>query len=236
MSGSSDPWAFADRSPYAWTDALVRELRHFAFPALGGPTLLAYSDYAGLDRQSRFWVMALLLIDLSASTAWNSRRTAVRERFLADGRRMAYKNLNDAYRRRALIPFLKAADEITGLCVSIAISKRLAHLCSFRTLAEEAQIRGLLKASWSPKSLESMMRIVHFVAFFLARVSSAGQSFYWISDEDECFAGAKAMDTKRMVESFSSACWNWTRRRTWCGPPPLGMTRISISSPGVSTS
>ena len=96
MSGSSDPWAFADRSPYAWTDALVRELRHFAFPALGGPTLLAYSDYAGLDRQSRFWVMALLLIDLSASTAWNSRRTAVRERFLADGRRMAYKNLNDA--------------------------------------------------------------------------------------------------------------------------------------------
>ena len=45
-----------------------------------------------------------------------------------------------------------------------------------------------------------MMRIVHFVAFFLGRVSSAGQNFYWISDEDECFAGAKALDTKRMLE------------------------------------
>ena len=40
---------------------------------------------------------------------------------------------------------------------------------------------------------------------FMAVFSNPGQNVYWISDEDELFAGAKLMDTKRMIENFTSA-------------------------------
>ena len=78
MTEGSDPWEFVKRSPYAWAEALVHELERFEFPILSGPTVLGYSDYSGSDRQSRFWVMALLLIDIAASEAWNSHRISVR--------------------------------------------------------------------------------------------------------------------------------------------------------------
>ena len=129
----------------------------------------------------------------------------MRDSYLPENRRMSYKNLNDAFRRRALVPFLQAADHVSGLCVSIAVNKRIANLCSYKTMAEESRRRGILKTNWAPKTFERMMRIVQFVAFFFARVSTAGQNFFWISDQDECFAGPKAMDTKRMMESFSTA-------------------------------
>jgi hypothetical protein len=94
---------------------------------------------------------------------------------------MAYKNLNDGFRRRALAPFLEAADRVSGLCVSIAVDKQISNLCTRETMAAEELRRGLLKANWTPKSFEIMIRIVHFVAFFTAHVFVPGQNVYWIS-------------------------------------------------------
>jgi hypothetical protein len=136
---------------------------------------------------------------------WNVLREAVRREFLADRRRMEFKGLNDGYRRRALPWFLCAADRIPGCCIAIGIDKRIDGVFIKRDMVSEMHLRASLEATWKFKSLETMIRVVQFVAIFMAVFSNPGQNVYWISDEDELFAGAKLTDTKRMIEKFTSA-------------------------------
>jgi hypothetical protein len=199
-----DQWDFIDRLPYPWLVALAEKLRLLDFPNLAGPTLAIYSDYSGSSRESRFNTISLLFIDMERVQQWNEMRKAVRQQYLADGRRMEFKGLNDGYRRRALPWFLRAADRIPGCCVAIGIDKRINGVLIKKDMVSEVRQRAGLEATWSFKSLDSMLRVVQFVAMFTALFSHPGQNNYWISDEDELFAGPKAMDTKRMTEKFTS--------------------------------
>ncbi|HET9131357.1 MAG TPA: hypothetical protein VFO86_10440, partial [Terriglobia bacterium] len=181
-------------------------MRSFSFPDLDGPTLAIYSDYGGNSRESRFKTISLLFIDMERVHSWNVLREAVRKKYLPDGRRMEFKGLNDGCRRRALPWFLRAADQIPGFCVAIGIDKRIDGVLITKDMVSELHRRGSLKGTWNFKSLDAMFRVVHFVAMFLAVLSHPGQNVYWISDEDELFASPnKTFDTKRMLETFTSA-------------------------------
>ena len=73
-----------------------------------------------------------------------------------------------------------------------------------RTL-REGEIEGIIKGKWNPNNLEQMMRTVQLVSTLLAAVAVQGQSIYWISDVDECFATEeRKIDTARMMSSFTS--------------------------------
>lgn len=215
-------WQFAENSPYPWMQVLAAKLFPVPFPDLDGPTLCVYSDYGGATKSSRFETIALLFVDLEKSGDWNEARCLTRDRFLSDRRRMSFKGLNDVQRRSALVSFLSAASLIHGSCVVVAIDKRLPFLCSVHRMASEMMERGILKSKWSPHSIERMLRVVNFVSMFVARLSHPGQNVYWISDEDDLFANStKAADTKRLLDSFSTA---YTRHGL--GEIGLGTTRI----------
>ena len=205
MQTTRDRWEFVDRLPYRWLVTLAEKLRPLDLPILDGPTLGIYSDYGGNARVSKFNTISLLFIDMERIHEWNVLREAVRREYLPDRRRMEFKGLNDVYRRRALPWFLRAADQIPGCCIAIGIDKRIVGVLIKRDMVPEMHRRALLEATWKFKSLETMMRVVQFVAIFMAVFSNPGQNVYWISDEDELFAGAKLMDTKRMIEKFTSA-------------------------------
>jgi hypothetical protein len=151
-----------------------------------GPCLVVTSDYGGSHRQSSYEVYSVLLGDLMYCNAWRDARLGVRAGFLADGRRMSYKGLNDRQRRRALIPFLGAADLIPGLCISLAVSKSVDTLFERDVSPTNPELVDCL--SWSRPLFERALRIVHVVSFWIAGLSRPDQDVLWFSDEDEIAA------------------------------------------------
>ncbi len=109
----------------------------------------------------------VLVMDADNSSAWHANRLRVRDQFLKDGRRMSYKNLNDGQRRAALVPFLKAADRIHGLCVLMAFDKRLGGLCASDDLYARAKTDGIIQGRWKQRAFEQMMRTVQLVSTLL---------------------------------------------------------------------
>jgi len=168
--------------------------------------MLIASDYSGTDKKSRYHVTTILCTDMEASSRWELLRREVRRQYVADGRRMSYKALNDQNRARALIPFLSAAEYLHGLCLVIIVNKSIRHLC-LNTAADYQRMREVakLQARWKDKELETMLRLTHFVAVVQGGLAQPGQNIYWISDDDSVFANmSRSKDVTRLFSSWSS--------------------------------
>lgn len=174
-------------SVFPWVPSFTRRLPASPEGTLAGDTLYIASDYSGEDSRSPYDVLSFLLVSPADTTAWQILRTGVRKAHLGDGRRMAFKNLKDRVRAAAAPAFLGAARTLPGLCVTIAINKRITDLSHGPLLLERPD--GLtLRHGWTPKAIERMARTAHFVALLIAKYSSPGQNVYWMSDEDQLFA------------------------------------------------
>lgn len=152
-------------------------------PDIRGPSLVVTSDYGGSHRGSGYDVYSVLVGDLVLCSGWRTAWGSVRPQLLADNRRMSYKGLNDGQRRRALGPFLAAANRIPGICASLAVSKGAGTLFEPRSGAINPELSECL--SWDKALFERTLRIVHIVSFIVAGVSNAGQDVLWFTDEDE---------------------------------------------------
>jgi hypothetical protein len=182
-----------------WIRATYNQLRGVDFPDCCGPTLYVTSDYSDQNKQQSYDVIAILLLDPDRSPAWPAAIRRVRQEFLSDGRRMAFKNLNDTRRQRAFFPFLDAANELHGACIAVAIEKTVPRIW---TTPETLTTWGetLVAARWTDYQFERLMRIAGFLAMFIAGLSSRDQDIIWISDQDNLFANETfANDTGRML-------------------------------------
>lgn len=198
-------WNNVKEEGIAWIGTFNRILSEAKLPALNGLTLYVTSDYSGHDSGSRYFVISILVADLDNSARWEYFRRSVRSRYMADGRRMSFKKLNDANRLKALVPFLEASDEIEGLCLSIGIRKEIKNLYIDKRAFESVRNKGVLKGSWSAKSLENMFRIVHFISLVIAGLATPNQNIYWISDEDEILANpTRSSDVAGLISALTS--------------------------------
>jgi hypothetical protein len=153
-------------------------------PEFLGPCIFVGSDYSGSHAGSSYDVYAMLLLDsLGCRQLIDARRDV---RAFLGGRRMSYKGLNDGLKRRVLIPFLASADRIRGLCVAVAVSKSAGSLFQGNTEGVSPEFFPCLE--WGKPLFERALRVVHFVSFFIAGVTSENQDVLWFTDEDEIAA------------------------------------------------
>jgi|tagenome__1003787_1003787.scaffolds.fasta_scaffold20834923_2 hypothetical protein len=87
--------------------------------------LIVAADFSGQHTGELYETYAFLVFDKERNQDWVAEQSALREKFLGP-RRMSFKRLGDAIRRRALKPFLEAAERIEGVVVAIAIAERAA--------------------------------------------------------------------------------------------------------------
>jgi hypothetical protein len=175
---------------WPWTRVFLGKLRQLRGEPFQGTYLLFGSDYSGDHVGSRFKIYAFVVADADGSPEWPARCREVRRKFLSDGRRMAFKNLNDGQRRRALIPFLDAAEYLDGQVVAVAVTKKLSGLStSTNSLRQWADLHGL-RGRWDPKSFEQMARVAQFFALFLSVWSLPGTHVSWVTDNDAIVARA----------------------------------------------
>jgi len=164
-------------------------------------TIFVASDYSGEHETAEYKISSFLFGDQQSLADWEIVRTAVREKFLQN-REMSFKRLNDGKRRRALLPFLNAADNINGISVSIAIHKRVESLFSLRRM--NLKELGLERYShWDSSTLEKLFRIANFIGFFVAGLSRSGQNIYWITDEDAIVANETRIAEAKEICSFA---------------------------------
>lgn len=162
------------------------------------------SDYAGQHPRHLYESLALLFANTADLGGWVSQTGLVRRRHLRDRRRFAFSKLGDKRRRRALGPFLGAANAVPGLLVAILISKRVGSLFRRDDEAPPPDLEDY--GHWDRTVLERVLRIVHFVGFFLAGLSSPGQNVVWITDEDDVAANADRLrELTNLVAGVSAA-------------------------------
>jgi len=149
--------------------------------------LLVTSDYAGEHRSATHLIYCYLVVG-GGARGWFQAIGSARAGLLPDGRRMAYKRLDDSLRQKALAPFLRAAANLDGHLVAIAVDKRKKWLSTAPGVAQRLQKAFGLNASWNPRSLEAMMRKVHFLSIILSLWSGPYTNLTWITDQDEFVA------------------------------------------------
>ena len=152
--------------------------------------MLIVSDYSGQQPQARYESLSFLFADPTSFNDWILQRESLRRIYLPDGRRISYKTLNDRKRKRALMPFLAAANSITGLIVTILVSKKIESLFEPTGKLDTSQPGYEKYAHWDRNVLEKLLRIVNFAALFIAGLSKPHQNLFWITDEDDIVANA----------------------------------------------
>ncbi|WP_156440115.1 hypothetical protein [Burkholderia savannae] len=171
------------------------------------PTLLVGSDFGGTHRKSPYETIGILLAGSESIEPWSLRQMMFREKFLPDGRRVSYKGLNDRTKFEALPRFLDIANSINGILLIILIDKRLGSIFSENSHAAHTDIEPSFLRSWSPPTIERMLRITWFTGILLRGLSVSGQNLLWFIDQDDIAANEKRH--RELVECFklvSSHC------------------------------
>jgi len=222
-------WKSVPPGIYPWETTFNKIFANTNIPRPKGETICIFSDYGGDNQNSLYETISVLYVDLDASNEWEYKRQLVRQKFLPDGRRMSFKNLNDRKRREAIIPFLAAADEISGINVTLAIQKKIKSLYSNKEAKELLEKHLNTTGNWKEYAFERVLRVAHLISFLVAGLSSPNQNIYWVSDEDNLFANdAKSKDMAKVLSGFSGVYVEHT-----LGELGIGTTKIDEEDRGI---
>lgn len=193
---------------------LLSEQAGFPFTTRGR-TLLLVADFGGEHRRQHFDTYTFLVLDIAKNRKWIEWQRHFRDTNLQNHRRMSFKALNDGMRRRALVPFMKAAAGIEGCLVQFAVSKLGGSL--FTRAPEDNAHEQLLKR-WKPEVRERLLRVLHFASFLLSGLSFPDQDVLFVVDEDNIAANTPMLkDMTKVFERILSNYISHTLRHVRCG-------------------
>jgi hypothetical protein len=184
-------------------------------PELTGDTIYIATDFSGSHKESSYEVISILYMDAKASLNWELARQRWRSEYLPDLRSLSFKDLSDRLKQASLVPFLSITKEITGIVVSIVISKQVNNIWCDKALFD--MVSPLRKGKWNVHFYEKAFCIAHFVSILIAGLSLSNQNIYWMSDEDDILANREKMEDVALIASA------FTNQYT---PHPLGKLNI----------
>jgi hypothetical protein len=189
----------------SFSNSLLSDQSGFPF-LTRGRALLLVADFGGHHRKQHFDTYTFLILDLTKNQEWLAWQRHFRNAILPNHRRMSFKSLNDGMRRRAIVPFMRAAAGIEGCLAQFAISKVGG---SFFTSVSDDELGGKLLKRWKPDIRERLLRVLHLSAFLLSGLSAPSQDVLWIIDEDDIAANVAMLTDltelfARISESYSS--------------------------------
>ncbi|WP_204151943.1 hypothetical protein [Leptolyngbya sp. CCY15150] len=156
-----------------------------------GKEILVACDFSGSHSAANYEAFAFLIGAIGGSAKWMESRSAVRDRFLPDNRRMAYKSLNDAMRLRALPSFLDAANNFPGNLIVFLVSKKINNL--FADPGTPGFLPELVVAErgWKKKSFQRLLLVASLGSLLVSCLTEPLQDILWVSDQDEIAANDK---------------------------------------------
>ena len=123
-----------------------------------GPTLFLATDFSGQHNLADYESYSFLIADLIYLWLWDDMRKEVRTEYLSNDRRMSFKGLNDAQKKRALIPFLRAANCIPGLSITLLVDKSIPSLINQDGKLDISDAEYKDYQNWKPQVFEKLLR------------------------------------------------------------------------------
>ncbi len=157
--------------------------------------LFVASDYSGQHRGSPYETYSFLLASADSLPAWQRLRAEHRRRH-DHGRTYSYKRLSDAVRLRSLSDFLRAADALEGVLVTVGVNTAINSLFTYDKKLLSSSPRYDNYQYWSATSFERVARLTSIVTFFLAGLAPILDHLHWVSDNDE------TLSNEQHVEDF----------------------------------
>lgn len=159
--------------------------------------LILASDYSGQHKEATHEAYAFLVTTSNALTDWIPLLSDFRKSWLPDGRRMAFKSLNEPVRWRALPAFLELFDRLPGNLLTIMVDRRVGSFMHGGTQAIIEAFPDCFDEHSKSVTVEKMFCLSGFVALIFAGLRDEGQGSNWISDHDE------ALDSHQRREQFA---------------------------------
>jgi len=158
---------------------LLPNLRH-------GSELVIASDYAGAGLA--YQAISFIMLSVPGNDEWDKHRTHFRRQHLPDEREISYKRLRPTnHTAKALLPFLDAADCITGLLITFLLSRSIGNMIS---KYQRAEIQKTLPefAGWKTHAYEMLFTVASLLGLLVAGLSAPDQNIWWLTDRDEIVA------------------------------------------------
>jgi len=175
-------------SAFPWSRSLRKVIRETSPNRIDGSHILICSDYSDQAKRSKYSAYTFLFASLDNSTQFVSCTQRLRNNSTFGTRRMSYKGLNDAVKRKNLSNFLCATDHIEGLCITLLVHRDLINHENKRNGVESYSRHFNPSGKWSEKTLNKMLRTAHIIGLALSELSQPYQDITWISDEDDIVA------------------------------------------------
>lgn len=191
------------------SDIFVRiENRHpGALPNLrAARCLFVGSDYGGEHREAIYQTIAYLMADVAECASWQSTRERIRSAKRLGRRRMAFKNLNDSVRIKALSDFLESSNTIPGLLIVFAIHKESGSLFGSGKKLDPTSLEFEPLRTLSAPVAEKLMRVISFLGFLIAGFSAQGQDVLWATDDDAI--AANEIRVRHLVDALARVSSN----------------------------
>lgn len=180
-----------------------------------GQQLLVACDIGGSQKAQRYETYAFLILDLNRNAPWLAGQARFRSVVLPHRRRMAFKAMNDAFRRRALAPFMELADHLNGVLVTFAVDK-----LQRPRIGVDESLGGELGTFWKISTIDRLMWVIYLSVFLVSGFSAPGQDVMFIIDEDEVAANVPQLT--KLTELFGRAHGNQ-------GGPMMGRLRCGTT-------
>ena len=144
-----------------------------------------FSDYSGDHRDQKLIAYSILILDEKSFKSFMISQKSLWEKYNLEKRIIDYKGLNDNFKKRSLVPFLKLSNNINGLLFSIVFDKKITSIFQ-DGLPEYLQNQIDI---WNNKKVqEKILRLREFIPLLLKGLCKEKQNVLWITDNDNIVA------------------------------------------------
>ncbi|MEX0693219.1 MAG: hypothetical protein WD075_02125 [Rhodospirillales bacterium] len=149
------------------------------------------SDYSGTTKKKGYRTYAFLIFQPYAENCFFRNQKLIRADFLGDGRRIAFKGLNDRNKINALIPLLATYNQISGCLISISVSNAV----MFR---QEGAVSEKIE-TWKPKIRGRLLDISDFCAYLIKKCFNKEERIFWITDLDDIAQNHRQVEALELI-------------------------------------
>lgn len=178
-------------------------------PVADGVMIIA-SDYSGQHKRASNEAYSFLITTDQALHRWLPALEEFRTRWLPDGRRISFKHLKEPLRWRALLPFLNAAETLSGNVLTFLIDRRVGSFIAGGAEGLRDAFPDCFSPTTKPGTMEKMLRLASFVAMLTAGFRKEDQRSLWVSDHDETLATFERREQfARLAYYLTFGCTRW---------------------------
>ena len=146
--------------------------------------LYIFSDYSG-NKDQQLISYSIFILDENSVNSFTSSQKSFWKDYALGSKIIEYKKLNDGYRKRALVPFLRLCNKLNGLILTVLFHKNTKSIYTDEIPENlQAQI-----SVWKKNYVkEKFLRLRDFILLILNGLGRENQNVLWITDNDEIVA------------------------------------------------